>query len=92
MFKYSDEMRPLVTSMNGACRALDVGPDRLYDLINAGLIESYLDGSKRKVVIASIERYIADGVKESKKSKYAGAALRRKRSDVTKNTVPAHEA
>ena len=65
--KIPTEIVPLVTSVNGACRALDVGRDRLYDMINGGLIESFLDGDRRKIVIASIERYIAERVKNSKK-------------------------
>jgi hypothetical protein len=60
--------RPLVMSVNDACRALDCGRDRLYGLISAGEIESFLDGPRtRKIVIASIERYIARRVKASSK-------------------------
>jgi hypothetical protein len=56
-----------ITNVNGACAALDCGRDRLYDLLNSGAIESYLDGRSRKVVVASIDAYIARRVEASNK-------------------------
>jgi hypothetical protein len=65
--KWSSEPRPLVISVNDCCRALDCGRDRLYALLGEGLIESFLDGPRtRKIVVASVERYIAKRVEESK--------------------------
>lgn len=37
---------------------LDCGPTKLWELINAHQIESFLDGSRRIIVVASIQRYI----------------------------------
>jgi hypothetical protein len=66
--KWSSEPRPLVMSVNDCCRALDCGRDRLYALLREGSIESFLDRPRtRKIVVASVESYIARRVKESKK-------------------------
>ena len=37
---------------------LDIGPTKLWELINAGEVESYLDGPRRKIIIASIRQYV----------------------------------
>jgi excisionase family DNA binding protein len=52
-------MKPLVTNVRGAQVALDCGHDQVYDLMHSGEIESYLDGRKRCIVVASIEAYVA---------------------------------
>jgi excisionase family DNA binding protein len=54
-----ETLKPLVTGMAGACTLLDCGVDHLYDLIHKGEIDSYLEGTRRKVTIDSIERLIA---------------------------------
>jgi hypothetical protein len=38
---------------------LSSGLTRVYELINTGELESYLDGRSRKITVASIKRYIA---------------------------------
>jgi hypothetical protein len=38
---------------------LDCGNTRLYELINAGALKSYLDGRSRKITVESIRGYIA---------------------------------
>ena len=40
------------------CGMSDVGPTKGYELINSGEVESYLDGSARMIVVASIEAYV----------------------------------
>jgi excisionase family DNA binding protein len=50
---------PLVTDIPGARAMLACGHDKIYDLIKANEIESYLDGRSRKIVIASIRAYVA---------------------------------
>jgi excisionase family DNA binding protein len=60
-----EEPKRLVMNVSGACRALDCGRDRLYQLLTVGEIESYLDGRSRKIVVASIDAYIARRVKAS---------------------------
>ena len=37
----------------------DCGRDRLYSLLASGEIESFTDGHRRKIIVASIEAYIA---------------------------------
>ncbi|MBL1258005.1 helix-turn-helix domain-containing protein [Methylocystis sp. Sn-Cys] len=49
---------PLVVSPRDACVMLDIGPTKLWALINSGEVESYLDGSRRKIIVASIQRYV----------------------------------
>jgi hypothetical protein len=58
MTNEDDRIKPLVTGMTGACVMLDCGIDKLYDLIAAKEIDSFLEGTRRKVVIHSIESLI----------------------------------
>ena len=51
--------KPLVVGMSRAGEELDCGDDELYRLIKAGELELYLEGNRRKIVFASIERHIA---------------------------------
>jgi hypothetical protein len=37
---------------------LDCGITRLYQLLNNGELESFLDGRSRKIIVESIRRYI----------------------------------
>jgi excisionase family DNA binding protein len=60
------EPKRLVTSVNGACYALNCSRDRLYKLLNSGQIESYLDGRSRKILVASIDAYVARRLDTSK--------------------------
>jgi excisionase family DNA binding protein len=50
---------PLVVSPRRARNLLDCGNTRLYELIGAGVLESYRDGKSRKITVASIKDYIA---------------------------------
>src|SRR5580704_3586827 len=47
-----------VVKPEGACQLLDCGLSRLYELINAGELETYLDGRCRKITRSSIAAYI----------------------------------
>ena len=38
--------------------ALQCGPTRLWELINAGEIESFLDGARRRITAKSIRDYV----------------------------------
>jgi hypothetical protein len=55
----SEGCKPLAVSVKKGCALIDNGPTRLYELINSGEIESYRDGKSRKVVVASLEAYVA---------------------------------
>jgi hypothetical protein len=57
----------LVTSPNKAMRMLDCGRTRLYDLLAAGELESYLDGRMRKITIESIKAHVQRKLKEAVK-------------------------
>lgn len=50
---------PLVVKPRGACELLGCGNTRLYALIAAGELQSFRDGRSRKIVVSSINDYIA---------------------------------
>jgi len=54
-----DGERKRAVSPRTACNMLDVGMTRLYELIAAGEVDSYLDGRARKITVVSIDRRIA---------------------------------
>jgi excisionase family DNA binding protein len=49
---------PLVASPNQAMTALGIGRAKLYEKINAGELESYVDGGSRKILWDSIHAFI----------------------------------
>jgi hypothetical protein len=53
-----DGDQPLVVSPKKAAFLLDCGLDAIYDLMRSGELISYLEGSKRKIVMASIDALI----------------------------------
>jgi hypothetical protein len=55
---------PLVVRPKVACRLLDVGMTRLYELIDADVLESYRDGASRKITMRSIRSYVEKRLKE----------------------------
>jgi hypothetical protein len=50
---------PLVVSPRRARHLLDVGNTRLYELLAANELDSFLDGRSRKITVESIHRYIS---------------------------------
>jgi excisionase family DNA binding protein len=52
-------IEPLAVSPKQACLLLSIGNTHLYDLLHAGELDSYLDGSARKITVESIRRRIA---------------------------------
>jgi predicted DNA-binding transcriptional regulator AlpA len=50
--------QPLVASANQAMIALGIGRAKLYEKINAGELESYVDGGSRKILWDSIHAFI----------------------------------
>ena len=53
------DILPLVVKPKEARRMLACGQTRLYELIAAHELDSFADGRSRKIVVASIHRYIA---------------------------------
>jgi hypothetical protein len=49
----------LVVSPRRARYLLDVGNTRLYELLAANELDSFLDGRSRKITVESIHRYIS---------------------------------
>jgi hypothetical protein len=54
----SDQERLLVRPRR-ACYLLDCGITRLYELLDQGELESFLDGRSRKITVESIRCYVA---------------------------------
>jgi hypothetical protein len=54
-----DPIKPLVVGMIKAEALLDCSHDQIYDLIRSGELQSYLEGHRRKITMASIEALIA---------------------------------
>jgi hypothetical protein len=52
------EDKALVVGMAKAKALLDTGTDSIYNLIKTGQLDSYLEGRRRKITVASIERLI----------------------------------
>jgi excisionase family DNA binding protein len=52
------DVEPLVVKPKAACSLLGCGLTRLYQLIAAGELDSFRDGRSRKIIVASIQRYI----------------------------------
>jgi hypothetical protein len=61
----TQQIEPLAVRVGDACMMLGCGATRLYELINDGKIESFLDGATRKIVVASMRRYIEEQVTRS---------------------------
>jgi predicted DNA-binding transcriptional regulator AlpA len=53
-----DVGQPLVASPNQAMTALGIGRAKLYEKINAGELESHVDGGSRKILWDSIHAFI----------------------------------
>ncbi|MGN7930291.1 helix-turn-helix domain-containing protein [Sphingopyxis sp. 22461] len=64
-------MEPIAVSPKGACRALDYGLTKIYDLINAGELEVFKDGRATRITTASIKGYV-----ERRKAETAGLGPR----------------
>lgn len=86
------ETRPLVTNVAGACHALSCGRDRLYSLLGSREIESYTDGRSRKIVVSSIESYIARRLEASKQFERVRYPARRPDGEIIQSGIGAKRA
>jgi hypothetical protein len=58
------ELGPLLVRPKCARRMLNCGQTRLYELIAAGELDSFLDGRSRKITVESIYRYVRRGLQD----------------------------
>jgi hypothetical protein len=70
----ASDLGPLVVRPKGARRMLNCGQTRLYELIAAGELDSFLDGRSRKITVESIYRYVrrrleGDSIRERQRVK-----------------------
>jgi excisionase family DNA binding protein len=54
-----DDLRPLAVPPRLACQLLSVGLTRLYQLLNAGELDSFHIGRARRITTASIRGFVA---------------------------------
>lgn len=59
-----DMTKPIVLTPNQVMTALGIAREKLYDLINAGELESYRCGGSRKIMVRSVEAYITKRLNE----------------------------
>jgi hypothetical protein len=81
-------IQPLLVRPREAWRMLGCGNTYGYTLLNAGELESFVDGKARKITVASIHRYIARKLAAAATTEAAPQPRRRGRSRKT----AAHEA
>jgi excisionase family DNA binding protein len=58
------EGRPIVASVNETMATLKIGREKIYQLLNAGELESYREGGSRKILWRSIEAYVERRLKQ----------------------------
>jgi hypothetical protein len=80
------DIGPLVVKPRTACRMLDCGNTRLYELLGTGELESFLDGRSRKITVDSIRRYVAQRLASSQGTTAQAQAPRRKRGRPRKSS------
>ena len=57
-------IEPLVVPPKEACQLLRIGLSKLYKLLRAGAIDSYLDNGKRRIPTKSLHEYVAGKMAE----------------------------
>ena len=72
------EERRLVVKRAKAAFLLDCGYDKIYDLIKAGELDSFLEGRSRKITMESIERLIQKRLAAASKGFQRGRYPRRR--------------
>ena len=84
-------IEPLVVSPREAWRLLSCGNTYGYALLASGELESYHDGRRRKIVVASIHRLIARRLASAGASRET-VQIPRRRGRPRKTPVRLHEA
>jgi hypothetical protein len=64
----------IVCSADDAMRAINVRRTKFYELIESGQVESYLDGSRRQIVVASLVAYVSSRLEAARREKQPTAA------------------
>lgn len=57
-------MEPITVSVDQAAKMLNLGRNRVYDLIQENKVESFTYGRRRLITVASINQFIAASVEE----------------------------
>jgi hypothetical protein len=64
--------RAVVATVNETMAALKIGRAKIYELLNSGALESYLEGSSRKITWRSIDVYVQRRLEEEAKRRGRG--------------------
>ena len=70
----ANEGRPIVASVNETMAALKIGRAKTYELINSGQLQSYVEGTSRKITWSSIHDYVERRLAEEAKRRDGRAA------------------
>jgi hypothetical protein len=84
----SRHIEPLLVGPGEAWKMLRCGNTYGYGLLSSGELDSFLDGKKRKITVASIHRYIARKLAAAATTEATPQARRRGRP----RKLPANEA
>jgi hypothetical protein len=90
----ASDSQPLLVKPKAACVLLGCGITRLYELLAAGELESFLDGRSRKITVGSIENYIARRLAANSSPAEGNTArpvchrTRSRKRDVSRGAVP----
>jgi hypothetical protein len=71
------KLEPLVVNPTAACLALGCDRERLYQLLNRGALETYLDGRARRITTRLIRAYIERQLQAAGRGKISDARLQR---------------
>jgi excisionase family DNA binding protein len=85
-------LQPLGVSVRDAGHVLNCGRTRIYDLLDQEELESYMDGSRRKIIYASIEAYVDRRRGEQRTRDVSRAVQARKRKRDVSRAVQAKRA
>jgi hypothetical protein len=80
------KVEPQLVRPRVAWAMLGCGNTRGYELLNAGELESFLDGKARKIVVASIHKYIERKLAAAGSDGKQKTAARRRRGRPPKNS------
>jgi hypothetical protein len=62
-------IEPLVVRPKNACVLLGIGHTRLFAMLKAGELESFMDGGSRLITVSSIRAHIAKKLAEARAGK-----------------------
>jgi hypothetical protein len=59
------DVDPITVRPAQACKMLNLGMTRLYEMLNDGTLQSFSEGGSRYVLVSSIRQWVADKLEKS---------------------------